>query len=200
MPLMLHAVLFPPCQSFFTWTFGPWAFLWSLCCAKLDPHCLHQAPTHCKALCNNNISWLWFPTIATTQVLGSGCRPISNGIQFSPILSESPPPSNFSSRAWPALSPSCSCLQTPGILSTAQNGGEALRDELLTVQIRGKAEALACLSLIYWCLPNCGMPTIHGDLQKERTWLNGKRGHRRQIRHKQQEMFCCFFSSLLHWI
>lgn len=72
--------------------FAPRALLWSLCFAKLDPHCLHQASTHCKALCNNNISWLWFTTIATTQVLGSLRSPISNGVQFNPILSACTPP------------------------------------------------------------------------------------------------------------
>lgn len=28
--------------------FAPWVFLWSLCSAKLDPHCLHQASTIVK--------------------------------------------------------------------------------------------------------------------------------------------------------
>lgn len=64
-----------------------WAFLWSLCSAKLNPHSLHQAPTRCKARCNSNISWPWFTTTATTQVLGSLCSPISSGAQFNPILS-----------------------------------------------------------------------------------------------------------------
>lgn len=93
--LMFHAVSSLPLWALFIQAFlSLWhmSFLWSLHSAKLDLLCLHQASTHCKALCNNNISWSWFTTIATTQVLGSLRSPISNGFQFSPMLSASPPP------------------------------------------------------------------------------------------------------------
>lgn len=173
--------------------FAPWAFLWSLCFAKLNPHSSHQAPIQCKAQCNSNISWPWFTTIATTQVLGSLCSPISNDVQFNPILSASPPAATSSFRAWPALSPCCSYSQTLSTLAAAWKEEGALGDELLALQALGKAEVFACLSLIYWCFPNCGMPTIHGDLQKERTWIEGKEVIAGKSDADTKKLFCFVF-------